>query len=1259
MQNTKHKTQNTKHKTQNTKHKTLANFFGLCKILLLMLVNFCSTMSFANTDHLARAEVVSTEINTINGTMNGILKLYAHDTLEIKTALTFKLPAVWTASYTLANYVYLVAGDSLAIPFTIQYPASRLSFFPEEFTVEVPVFAYQASGQASRLVAPLNPDEVIRAVGKVYFTPYNTVELFNIRDFQELNRSWLSQSSNISTTRVFIPRASIPVSNLNLAVDTLGGKDQEDLLIKEIKINGLPYTIPMKVDPANVIPDYDDGPDSTYDGGGGGIEFQSLRLFGRFFSGTVTGRLVSTITNDVGRRVDIPLSGVFVKLKERDFLVDEDFGTTHTDAQGNFTFTFNQRQSAFEGRTIELYIEFKSKNQNFDMDARKNASGFARLYNFTQELGSFGTSMAVATGIINTDSGAMRVINWASRAWNYVENVGGYALHRGLRINPFGADSYFFGNGTFGVSVVDPVIRLTNEDGDHENTIYHEFGHFLMWNLQNKNYILFSGNPVDRNFEHGWWEENPPTLAWSEGWASAMQMILDAAHWWEDGEYGADESNRDRNASIFVYENRFDWGARINNGIASEYYMACAIYDLWDGFDTTIPASFLDRNGNTITVGHTDASTWNDNVSFSFRDILTPIVQRAGSSNKLQTIEEYFYQFRDGVIPATNCDAKLNLGRTFRENRVVQDANAMLSDTNPNAFSLSSDVISIPLTRLYPVWFPSLGVFAEPRTHQINPSNALHFSAITQVIEVPGSSSTTPLIINENLTINGTSAIPNSRIVLHSLVGSSQTYSTCGNPRLVFNYANLELGASNEQTRLEISGIGLLQFNLGARLVLSTGSRLVVKSGATLHIRTGAVVMMASGSEVIVEPGGYLCVESGATLNLSGTAGFTRQAGANLGVNPALGITTSGTCISPPTPPLNEALQFDGSNDFVNLPNTSGGFNHSTGNFTWEAWLRLTPVNRLMIISSKRVSSADGYILGVWDNGRPYIQLAGAPNILPTTATSINLYDGACHHVAVRRSGTTISFFVDGQFVSNGDYTSNRNINSTGAVRLGQDAPSGNNYSFSGWLGEFRVWNIARSNTQILNAYTSNLSTPQSGLVSYYDMRDAAASQVLSDISGNANLNVGRLGSATTADAQDPTWVSLSQVSCTVGGNFLVAQDYVSDFAPAIDSLGLTSDSAQYFALQHLGNETRKPIHPRQVVVYPNPTAEQFSLSLPEQFVDETTIELLNPSGILIKRWKVVEKVRDFDLPTGLANGMYYLRISNTHKVETIKILKK
>jgi hypothetical protein len=102
--------------------------------------------------------------------------------------------------------------------------------------------------------------------------------------------------------------------------------------------------------------------------------------------------------------------------------------------------------------------------------------------------------------------------------------------------------SYFTSNGWLN-PLIKPTIALEGADADTEGTPYHELGHFLMWNLQGKSHILAFG-------PHSLEEESRLRLAWSEGWANAIEYIMDGAHHWEDEEYGGDDGSNNNETRI-------------------------------------------------------------------------------------------------------------------------------------------------------------------------------------------------------------------------------------------------------------------------------------------------------------------------------------------------------------------------------------------------------------------------------------------------------------------------------------------------------------------------------------------------------------------------------------------------------------------------------------------------------------------------------------------------------------------------------------
>jgi len=213
------------------------------------------------------------------------------------------------------------------------------------------------------------------------------------------------------------------------------------------------------------------------------------------------------------------------------------------------------------------------------------------------------------------------------------------------------------------------------------------------------------------------------------------------------------------------------------------------------------------------------------------------------------------------------------------------------------------------------------------------------------------------------------------------------------------------------------------------------------------------------------------------------------QAGTNNGT--LAGNTTYGTGR------VGQAFIFDGSGDGVGVGNPT---NLQLQTFTIEAWVKRSSASRASLDPYQSGVIFEGpwggYGFGLWDDGRPFLTKVGYDNTSPTFAiTDTNSF----HHVAVTKSGSAVTFYLDGVAQVVGPYNSTFEFGGPAAI-----GARGGDYaaSFLGSIDEVSVYNRALSAGEIqgiFGAGTSGKCSPQvptncspaaSGLVSLWPGED-------------------------------------------------------------------------------------------------------------------------------------------------------------------------
>jgi hypothetical protein len=249
------------------------------------------------------------------------------------------------------------------------------------------------------------------------------------------------------------------------------------------------------------------------------------------------------------------------------------------------------------------------------------------------------------------------------------------------------------------------------------------------------------------------------------------------------------------------------------------------------------------------------------------------------------------------------------------------------------------------------------------------------------------------------------------------------------------------------------------------------------------------------------------------------------------------------------------ALDFDGSNDYVQT--TFGGV-AGTANRTFEAWVYITsaPSGNSCILDygANAVGSRNTFFV---NTNRAIGYISGGTNANITSSTNAVPLNTWTHVAFVLDNGTGY-LYVNGQQKGTGNLSTVNTGTGGTNLRIGERVPGGS-IPFDGIIDEVRIWNVAKSATQLTALKDEELCSSQTGLVAYYRCNEGTANgsntsiTTLQDNSNSSNngtlTNFGLSGSSSNwvngapLTAAPNTDTTLNIESCgsyfTPGGQFV------------------------------------------------------------------------------------------------------------------------
>lgn len=225
----------------------------------------------------------------------------------------------------------------------------------------------------------------------------------------------------------------------------------------------------------------------------------------------------------------------------------------------------------------------------------------------------------------------------------------------------------------------------------------------------------------------------------------------------------------------------------------------------------------------------------------------------------------------------------------------------------------------------------------------------------------------------------------------------------------------------------------------------------------------------------------------------------------------------------PPIPGGNNALLFDGVDDFVEIPEIGAIRSKGSEPLTVEFWLFVPswPDNWQKVVSKwgSRGGDDDEFVISLRHNGTYGFANTGRTGLDSNTTLPTNIW---CHFCCVWDSADGhYALYLNGERIPQ-SLRGGAAVSLTGEpIRIGTDGHR--NQWFRGIIDELRIWNVARSPAVIMRDMYRKLKRDEPGLKGYWDF-DEGKGQIADDLSESGNR--GKLGRLPFPDGSDPKWVA-------------------------------------------------------------------------------------------------------------------------------------
>ncbi|MEC3908126.1 LamG-like jellyroll fold domain-containing protein [Tamlana sp. 2201CG12-4] len=252
------------------------------------------------------------------------------------------------------------------------------------------------------------------------------------------------------------------------------------------------------------------------------------------------------------------------------------------------------------------------------------------------------------------------------------------------------------------------------------------------------------------------------------------------------------------------------------------------------------------------------------------------------------------------------------------------------------------------------------------------------------------------------------------------------------------------------------------------------------------------------------------------------------------------------------------SIRLNGTTDYIAIahdPSLS-----LTGNFTLEAWIKPNAISGEKTILIKGNNGQCGnYGLFIKDGNLAYV--SGGECGWNGRGANSNLQTGIWQHVAVVGASNNLKLYIDGILKDEIPLSTMLGPENTDELWIGRSIFSTTNFFFNGFIDDVRIWNTARTQSDIQSTMNTGLSGLELHLLAYYKLDDIETTCDIEDCTPNENHG-------TRIDINDNTnfpeysgdQPGLTQVECGVTFNDCIT--FLGEFQLFVDSVKLNLQEA-------------------------------------------------------------------------------------------------